>query len=163
MAAQKSAHGQNASSENTVPAQRCKRVLRAGGVKPTRAQPIGRNGDLVKANWRHRNLTHHLPDTRGRSRDKGVHSPGLRSGSHFTACPFLARLTYREIPDCTSDSSSEKSALPAAGRARTTTSVPGGKFSSSRATTERNRLLTRFRLTAGPTALDTTKPTRAGA
>ena len=55
-----------------------------------------------------------------------------------------------------------KSAPAAAGSARTTQVVPAPSWSSLSRITWRRRRLTRLRVTAGPTARLTTKPTRAG-
>jgi len=53
-------------------------------------------------------------------------------------------------------------AAAAAGCARTTSSAPSGSPSRRAATSARRRRLTRLRVTALPTALDTTRPTAGG-
>lgn len=50
----------------------------------------------------------------------------------------------------------------AAGLARITTSTPGGRCESRSAISARSRRFVRLRMTAFPTALETTKPTRGG-
>jgi hypothetical protein len=50
----------------------------------------------------------------------------------------------------------------ASGRARTTVALPGGSWSRRARTSALSRRTTRWRVVLGPTARDTTKPTRAG-
>src|SRR5690349_17263412 len=80
--------------------------------------------------------------------------------------PHVARSLTRGSTRANARSSSapswSKPACAAGGFARMTRSTPAGTSASRAATSARSRRFVRFRTTAPPTALDTTKPTRGG-
>jgi len=80
--------------------------------------------------------------------------------THFTGLRGASLAIYLLKPVRISRSSAEKLARLAAGSALTTMSVPGGIVGISCAIIARSLRFTRFRVTADPTALDTTKPAR---
>lgn len=85
-------------------------------------------------------------------------SPGAVSRSGPRGLPPRARATA----SARSRFSRAKSRPAAFGVARTTTSVPAGQLRICSATAWRSRRFTLLRTTALPTALETTKPARAG-
>ncbi len=74
-----------------------------------------------------------------------------------------ARRSARVSAESRSRASSDDVASAAAGKARTTSRAPPGSAASRSRTTCRSCRLTRFRVTASPTARPTTKPARGSA
>lgn len=152
MAAPESAGRQPATLEGAEPLERLDRIRRARGVEAAGRGSQRRHEPLVEPDE---------PDEGQRQlaaeRRAGTAPP---SGGHDDnrGREWSSRFTW----DATESANSWYVACAAAGLARTTTSTPSGMPLSWVAMMARSRRLVRFRVTALPTALDTTKPTRGG-
>ena len=136
--------GQCRAPHRPVALYRLHRVARTGGIEPAARAEQRRQDHLVE------------PDRRRE------HQHSRRSHAHRTGAP--GRAAEREAAPRSARSRASANvrldATAAAGRARTTTSVPAGNAARRCASTWRRRRLTRFRVTAEPTARVTTTPTR---
>jgi hypothetical protein len=122
----------------TMPLQRLDGVGRARGVEPATRPEEWRDKQLVEPDGQHEH-----------------------AGDHRPACPSLLPIAWARARSRAAARLAEDAAA-ASGKARTTTRLPPGRWSSLAVIKWRSRRNTRFRTTAGPTARDTTKPTRAG-
>lgn len=151
---------QESALENPVPLDRCQRILRTGGIKTACGYPERRDGKLIKPDGSYQNFPRNPPRSTP-SRGRSI-IPRLGGGfhAHVTGSLTVIFAVYLARPDWISRFNAAKSDRPAAGNALTTMSVPRGRSGNSCAIMARSRRFTRLRVTAGPTALDTTKPTR---
>src|SRR3954453_15878971 len=132
MAAKQPSTGQPAPLDSPMDAHRAQRVGRAAGVVPADVAVERADQQPVELEQPDQQVLHE------------VHTSRRTAFAH-------------------AEERSPASSVPAradGGSARTTTSTPPGVPPSSRAARCRNRRLTRLRVTALPTALETTNPTR---
>src|SRR5690606_816801 len=137
VAAEEPPGGQDESLEDPVPLDRRDGVARAGRVILARGRSQRRDEALVPPDRRDEHAA--------RERPRETHRAAFRSAE-------------RTAPSRSSDRV-VKLAPAAAGSARTTTVVPAGSMPRTGSDAARRRRFTRLRVTAFPTALDTTKPT----
>ena len=140
-------------------AQRLHGVLAARGGESARRQPQRRDVRAIELDDRDRSTggeRHHGPETTRRSCHR---SDGPRS--ELGTAVVSSTAPSRRNADRNWRSRSGDDAVAAPTNARTTTSVSGSRLATIEAQTCRSRRATRCRVTAGPTALLTTNPTRA--
>jgi hypothetical protein len=138
---------QPAAADGTMPLQRLDGIGRARGVEAAPGPEERGDEQLVEPDGQHEHAGDHRPATC---------SSVLGRGGEPSRPMAWTRARSRAAARLAED------AAAAGGKARTTTRLPPGRWSSLAVITWRSRRSTRFRTTAGPTARDTTKPTRGG-
>ena len=140
MAPAQASSGQPTATNSTMYLQRLHGVGRAGGVETATRPEHRREQQLVAADQQHQNCLHD-PVPAGRARGGDSTRSNIRSRSAASTSDVAAAL---------------------AGVARSTASAPSGSRLTRADATARSRRLTPVRVTAVPTALETTMPTSAG-
>jgi len=150
-------HSQSGATHRTVRLDRDHRVARAGRVEAAPGRRQRRDEALVQTDGPEQEPGEKTAAPRSCHRRLDRRVVWSLCGGHEDALVSLdkdlPRQASRSVP------SLAKSASADAGRARTTTRLPGGSVDMRVATSARRRRFTLLRTTAFPTALDTTKPT----
>src|SRR6478735_2130866 len=154
IAAQQAPDGEQGADQRSPGPQRGHRIGTARRVITARRRRVRGDEPLIEADRRDQH-----------QRRQARSGPGHRPAPTVRGSgPEPAALALRNAPVSAlrrSRPSSEPEAEAAAGSARTTTSVPGGRSASCARISARSRRVTRCRTTALPTFPDTTNPTRA--